>query len=56
MSLSDPYDDKNYNGDVEMEKSVKKTGDTINPAEARVIAKEAYIYGYPVGGQLSRPL
>jgi hypothetical protein len=50
MSLSDPYDEKNYNGDAEMEKSVKKTGDTINPAEARVIAKEAYIYGYPLVG------
>jgi hypothetical protein len=50
MSLSDPYDDKNYNGDVEMEKSVKKTGDTINPAEARIIAKEAYTYGFPLVG------
>ncbi len=50
MSLSDPDNDKNYNGDAEMEKSIKKTGDTVSPAEARVIAKEAYIYGYPLVG------
>jgi hypothetical protein len=33
-----------------MENSVKKTGDPVNPAEARAIAREAYIYGYPLVG------
>jgi hypothetical protein len=33
-----------------MEKSVKITGAPVSPAEARAIAKDAYIYGYPMVG------
>ena len=33
-----------------MENRVNKKGDTISPEEARAIAKEAYIYGFPLVG------
>jgi len=33
-----------------MEKSVKITGAPVSPSEARAIAKDAYIYGYPMVG------
>ncbi|MGB9175616.1 MAG: DUF1254 domain-containing protein [Methanoregula sp.] len=33
-----------------MEKSVPETGDNVSSGEARAIAKEAYIYGYPMVG------
>lgn len=33
-----------------MEKSVIKTGNGVSPVEARAIAKEAYIYGFPIVG------
>jgi hypothetical protein len=33
-----------------MQNSVKKTGDPVSPVEARAVAKEAYIYGFPIVG------
>ena len=34
----------------EMENSSKRPGDTISLADAREIAREAYIYGFPLVG------
>jgi hypothetical protein len=37
-------------GDIQMEKSVRETENNISTEVARAIAKEAYIYGFPIVG------
>lgn len=39
-----------YNGEVLIETRETKPGGPVSPAEARAIAKEAYVYGFPIVG------